>query len=300
MPLDRADCGNNMFFNAKYCALHLNIHSLPSKHEQLKSLICELKNIGINVHFILLCETFLTDNNSDMYPILGYSFMHKSRRTMTKGGVAMYISNEFNFKERPDLCINIEGEFESIAAEIKSKNGTQNLIISEIYRIPNTNVRNSLARYEQAMTMLSNTNCDILVGSDQNMDYMQIGSNAHITELFDMYLTQGIVPTATRPTRITHTSATLIDNIYVKCPRYENINSRIIVSDISDHFPVLTCMGKKSIKKQRQPLIFKQRRTGNEQIQLIENQMMTMPWHDLFHDKKVTECYDTSNVSLTF
>ena len=37
------------------------------------------------------------------------------------GGVAMYISDDFNFKERPDLCINVEGHFESITLEIETK-----------------------------------------------------------------------------------------------------------------------------------------------------------------------------------
>ena len=35
----------------------------------------------------------------------------------------IYILNEFHFKLRPDLCINIEGEFECIAAEIEAKRG---------------------------------------------------------------------------------------------------------------------------------------------------------------------------------
>ena len=33
----------------------------------------------------------------------------------------MYILDEFTFRERPDLAINHEGEFESIIAEIEPK-----------------------------------------------------------------------------------------------------------------------------------------------------------------------------------
>ena len=49
------------FKTAKYCALHINIHSLPSKFDQLKHMIARLKDAGITVHFIMLCETFLLD-----------------------------------------------------------------------------------------------------------------------------------------------------------------------------------------------------------------------------------------------
>ncbi len=42
------------FEYAKYCAMHLNIHSLPSKFYQLKNLIVLLNESCINLHFILL------------------------------------------------------------------------------------------------------------------------------------------------------------------------------------------------------------------------------------------------------
>ena len=47
-----------------YFTLHLNIHSLPDKHSQLIDMLADLKEIGIVVDFILLCETFLTYANA--------------------------------------------------------------------------------------------------------------------------------------------------------------------------------------------------------------------------------------------
>ena len=132
------------FANAKYCALHIHIHNLP----------------------ILLCETFLNENNAHMFPIPGYSFIHNSRKTRIRGGVAMYILDEFTFRERPDLAINHEGEFESIIAEIEPKQGGKKLMLAEIYRIPNTSQRESIARFESIMTGLQNTNSDIMMGSE--------------------------------------------------------------------------------------------------------------------------------------
>ena len=56
--------------------------------------------------FVLLCETFLINSNANLFPIPGYSFIHMNRTTLSKGGVAMYIHNDFNYKERLDLCLN--------------------------------------------------------------------------------------------------------------------------------------------------------------------------------------------------
>jgi hypothetical protein len=93
----------------------------------------------MKVDFVLLCETFLVDANADTLLIPGYNFVHNSCKSLSRGGVAIYIADKYTFVERQDLCINVEGEYESIAVEINAQNGGKNLILSEIYRIPNTN-----------------------------------------------------------------------------------------------------------------------------------------------------------------
>ncbi len=66
--------------NSKYTALHLNIHSLPAKFDQLKAMLTRLKTISINIDFVLLCETFLADYNADIFQIPGYNFIYGTDR----------------------------------------------------------------------------------------------------------------------------------------------------------------------------------------------------------------------------
>ena len=42
-----------------HAIIHLNIHSLPAKHQQLELIIQNMNNKNIQIDFILLCETFL-------------------------------------------------------------------------------------------------------------------------------------------------------------------------------------------------------------------------------------------------
>ena len=49
---------------------------------------------------------------------------------------------------------------------------------------------------------------------------------------FDMNLTNGIIPTIYKPTRVTHNSATLVDNIYLDANLYNNVESLIIKTHI--------------------------------------------------------------------
>ena len=104
--------GMNRYGSSWLVLLTRNLAKTPLRRERC-----------ITVHFIMLCETFLLDVNADRFNIPGYCFVHKSRKYISRGGVALYTSNEFHFKLRPDLCINIEGEFECIAAEIEAKRG---------------------------------------------------------------------------------------------------------------------------------------------------------------------------------
>ena len=65
---------------------------------------------------------------------------------------------------------------------------------------------------------------------------MKVDTNQNVSDLLNVFFTHGLLPTVKRPTRITHTSSTVIDNIHAKFRGYENVDSRIILSDISDQY----------------------------------------------------------------
>lgn len=75
------------------------------------------------------------------------------------------------------LCINIEGQFEGIGSKIGAKHRKRNLIISDLYRIPHGSGRETIVRYETVMTNICSTGNDILVGIDQNVDYIKFDNN---------------------------------------------------------------------------------------------------------------------------
>ena len=87
-----------------------------------------------------------------------------------------------------------------------------------------------------------------------------------------------MIPSITKPTRITPTSATLIDNIYVRhnCP---SIFSGIIPYNISDHFPVFCFTRRlKHNTKNKKPLNFKYRPIDTTAISNINVALMNTDW----------------------
>ena len=194
----------------------------------------------IQFDFILLCETFLSDKNHEMYNIRGYRFISRHRKHVKQGGVAIYIRNSLDFIARDDLSIFLERSFETLFIEVTSTKGRA--IVGEVYRVPASSCPDSIYNYE-----LQRENKQIILGTDQNFDYLNM-SCAYSKHLFEIFFSAGLVPTITRPTRITHETATLIDNLYVSGKSIVNLHSGILVADISDHFPVLVFIGNSSKK----------------------------------------------------
>ncbi len=111
-------------------------------------------------------------------------------------------------------------------------------------RVPGTNEELSVQRYETITQKLSSYHGDVMIGSDLNFNYLNVENHRKTCELLDMFISSGFVPTITLPTRITHHSSTLIDNIHVKLIQPDELLSGIIISDISDHLPIFTVIGK--------------------------------------------------------
>ena len=232
----------------KYRVLHINIQGLMSSFENLKILLKRFENENILIDIVLLCETFLkgSDTQTDYANILKieeYDFIYKNRINKSKGGVAMYIKNTHNYKFRDDLSVFHEGEFETIFAEVYDEN-QKSTLFAEIYRVPGTNEQLSISRYEEILSKYKNTNhTELIIGTDQNFDYLKINEHKYTSDLFDMHISHGFLPTITRPTRITHTSQTLIDNIYTNITPNNNFTSGIILTQLSDHLPVFMFIG---------------------------------------------------------
>jgi len=230
----------------KLKVIHFNIRSLPDKFDQLKIL---LTNTNINPDIILLCETFLNTNNETLYQLPDYQFISACRKNKTCGGVGMYIHNNIVYKLRPDLAPHNEGSFETIFIEVL--NSDKRYIIGEVYRPPNAHLQTSINNYEETLMNINQTKLESIIGTDQNLDYMKINEHKKTQDLLHIFFNNGYLPTIIKPTRITHNTSTLIDNLYLKTSGNTLITSGIITTDISDHLPILICIKSTKPKKKQ-------------------------------------------------
>jgi len=268
--------------------LFLNIHSLPDKINLLKTLLSTLKDKNYEIDIIMLCETFINSNNLNACQLENYKLIEIHRETITRGGVGIFVNKKLHFKIRPDLHIFDEGFFESVVIEIMSNK--KNILVASIYRVPNTNEKDFLEKYKQIIDKMSIENKDIIIGTDQNLDFLKQDRHQNTANFLNLNLDLGLLPTIIRPTRITNTSATLIDNIYVKSRKACNSKSAILITDISDHLPCLLLIDC-DCKQYKMPIQYERRNLTDANIEKIKNDLLNTDWNNLLENQQVGDSY---------
>ena len=156
-----------------------------------------------------------------------------------------------------------------------------------------------MQRYEAILHKTESLNSQVIIGTDQNFDYLKINSYKPSTDLLHLYLSANTISTITKPTRITHTSATLIDNIYVRHTT-PFVHSGILFSDISDHLPIFCLIGKrKPSKTHNEPLIFKHRPLSNVSIRHIKSALQQINWRHL-HKLNINKAFKNFTEHLNY
>ena len=213
--------------------------------------------------------------------IEGYTLKEYSIRTENhRGGVAIYLRKKLTSIIRADLQFHKDGHYESAFIELVTGVNQKNIIIGEIYRIPGTNEKLFLLALDTLLQKMNDENKELIIGTDQNIDFLKINDNNNASDLLDIILRNKVFPVITRPTRITHSSATLIDNIHISTNLSKNYTSGIILCDISDHCACLLMLTlTKRINKE--PLQIKTRKMNQRKINNIQQSLQLIDWSDL-------------------
>ena len=278
--------------NVKYKVLHFNIRGLASHFDEFKLMIEDCRTRGIIFDFILLCETFLNEHNECNYKLPGYAIEPVSRKKMQRGGVCVYIKSNIEYRVRDDLSYFNEGVYESILLELIK----DNIVVGEIYRIPDTNPNIFIDNFNKVIDTVNVENKRLIIGTDQNIDLLKYDIFNPCKELLNSVFEKGVIPLHTLPTRVTNTSATLIDLIYTNC-KSPYIESGILDTVcISDHYPIYSFIGQK-INNVKYEFITKSSFVKRDLYPIVRNELSNVDWSCL-NDMSCNEANDYFNSTL--
>ena len=230
---------------------------------------------------VLISETWLTESSPDVN-IPGYEMYRQDRSHKRGGGVAILTSTRLRCVLRPELSSKIE-ESECVTLELLLRNGDK-CLISLMYHPPNSDSHTFLASYNSLVcAMKKEQPKGIIIGLDHNLDFLKSDKHQPTSDFIQSNLDFGLIPTVTRPTRITNTSATLIDNIMVSQNLCGSYTSNILINDTSDHLPAVCVLNSLSSVK-REPIVIKSRDTRLRSLVALKRQITNYDWPSLLTD----------------
>lgn len=266
--------------------LQLNCRSLVANFYEMSAFI---QGLEIEFDFITISESWFnasTDVND--FQLSDYDIFVRNRVNKRGGGVVIYSNSKYGVTICDRLSCTIDNMFECLTVEAEVTN-SNNILVMCIYRAPGTclasfneNISNLIARV--------NPKKKLFVCGDFNIDILKVDSNADSLCFLDIMYGYGLYPLITKPTRITTTSATLIDNIYTNV--LADTKNGIIVSDfISDHMPIFTTVNlkcKASVKSK----VYKQSRVFTPDILLsIGDSLLECDWSEVYNDGNANNAY---------
>ena len=223
------------------CSMSILFHNIRSaKGPSLELLEGEIRQSGVQWDVIGLAETWLDDTSEKLMKMTGYTSICASRKTKSGGGTALLIREGLTYRERTDISVFMEGILESVFVEIVREQGRKNTIIGVVYRPPGADLTVFNSRLKEIATKLRSQ--DTYIMGDFNVDLIKSSSHRQSTEFLEGFYSESMYPLISLPTRITDTSATLIDNIFTNNVT-DQIKSGLITTRISDHLPVFAFVG---------------------------------------------------------
>lgn len=251
---------------------HINLRSIFTGFNEFTTLILEN-----DFDIVMVTETWLSDDvSSDVVVIPGYRFFRKDRSTRG-GGVGAYVK----------LCINcqlfpfdflVRDELEYITLKINMPSTT--IAICAVYRPPNTNFNNLLNSFDEILSSICPSFDTIICLGDFNVNFLNI--NNPIEDCFNSYnLTQLI----NEPTRVTDTTSTLIDPIFISNEDMVLKSGTISADGISDHKLVFCDI--KILKCKMKPKLVTFRCFKNFILNEFLIDLHSLPWHNIIYENNI-------------
>ena len=272
---------------------HLNCRSLSSNWESFTDLLCELHSDKFTFDIIGVSEVFECDRDSRLNLPGFHNFIKRTRHDCKRGGIGLFVREDLHFKVREDLSVFIPHIFESLFIEIiTSVKSSANKIVGVIYR-PNTHPRADIDIFTETlysiMDLINAEKKQSTIMGDLNIDLLKYNIHEQTKNYVDNVFSRGFVPLISKPTRVTTSSASLIDHMYTNSIPTTTITG-IIINDVADHFGIFHIEKKKPTHKRK--IIGKKRIFSEANLEIFKESLNQIDFTPIFLMDCPNEAYN--------
>ena len=233
--LDRREDVFESLNSNDFSLIHLNVRSIQHNFESLQNFLSDFQ---YKFDVIALTETWLNKKlNIEDYELDGYKTPHcQNRESRTGGGVLFYVRDTLSSKIVKNSSYSDTNNNILTISVTKNNN---NYISTVCYRSPSADNTTFLPNFKNVIDNIGKK--DSIVCGDFNYNLFNVEHHPATEEYYNYMNANSYIPVITKPTRVTATSATLIDHIWSNnlesCDRSQ-LKTGIIVDDLSDHLPI--------------------------------------------------------------
>ena len=261
---------------------HLNIHSLIYKIDELKIL---LSNNPFDIICLneTLCDSSIPDSelNIDDFVLL------RQDRNRHGGGIAMYISSRFDFKLRHDLKCN---DLECLWVELHYPHKPP-ILVGSIYRPPNS-TSEYFEKLDICLSKVMSENIECAIFGDFNCNFMKGKKDANAEKLQFLSELYGLKQLVDLPTRITQSTCSLIDLVFVSDPELYS-ETGVFKTCISDHYLVYTVRSFNNRPKSDKGISTKFRSFKNLDVNNFLFDLQRVPWSSCINHTDLDIAWET-------
>ena len=115
---------------------------------------------------------------------------------------------------------------------------------------------------------------------DYNINLINYENHTLTSDFVDLLHSHSFISLINRPTRITSTTATLIDNIFTNSTNIENSFQGLLVTDVSDHLPIF-CVDFEKTDCAKEDFIYRRNMSQRNKL-AFRDDLANLVWNEMY------------------
>ena len=229
----------------------------------------------------------------------GYHEFEHVDSTTDLGGVGFYISEEIEYTIRADLSMGMD-RIEDLWVELtidkecnpNLKSSPEKYVIGNIYRHPGSQYKLFCENLCKNIETLNKSKTKYILLGDYNIDMLKYNLATNVSNYANSLHSMGCNIHIDKPTRVEKKTATCIDHVYSNLSP-DGLSNRIVMSDVSDHFSILTKIPDANKPNERNKVFYRRSKLTPEKWQLFNTELKTTLGENLIRG----ECHDPNSTA---
>ena len=224
--------------DARTSLFSLNINGFKTNFLEFVATYNLLNNGKKSFDFYCFCEINLKHDEPNEFVLPGYlNISLPAIKNKRKGsGLSIFFNSNLTFAEAKSLTPR-NRFFETLSGKLKTPVGIYQIIVS--YRFHNQDFSGYINSFMSFIDSISDK--PTIICGDFNVDMFLNETCTNSNDFLNNFMEKGFIPLISKTTRVSKSTQTCIDGIWVNF--YDDkLQSRILDSSISDHFPIITTL----------------------------------------------------------